>query len=84
MDELTALRDRAWKEAETRYRKCHNGNHERIRPLADFDEAGVVNWGRVWALTVADLDDPGAPTPDEQIEEIMNADLDKVLEFMYG
>lgn len=78
------LRERAWKEAETRYHKCYNDNHERIRPFAEFDHEGFLHWGRLWALLVMDVDDPGCPDVNDQLREIMNADMDMVLSFMYG
>ena len=83
MNNLDSMRERAWDEAEARYHKCYNANHERIRPFATFDEIGFIRWGQLWALLVSDFDDADFPA-DEQLEEIFTADMAKVLELMYG
>ena len=83
-DYYDRLRVRAFEEAETRYHKCYNADHERIRPWAEFDHKGFLYWGRLWILLVTDFDDPEMPSNEEMLKEAFEADFDTVLEHMYG
>ena len=89
-EKLDHLRRQSYRFAEQQYRRCYNEHHERIRPYADFDEAAVVRWGRLWLLTLCVGDyingniDPGGPSFEEKLDDAFTADFDRVLEGMYG